>query len=641
MATKPRSSQVRHIQNTKHLGLQSGANAESLFSKINTELDVPLKLHATFPTADAKLNFSDSLITAADGAKKVMPAVADVVVTNLSGAWINFQTQSLSNASHFTITWPGTNTVGYFRHVALFLGEDQKINAVFSAEAATEGALSNPGALFTAGIPIGYVTLECTNASGYFKTAGSSTDVIENAKIFRIAAGGGAGSGDTGAVTEETLSLRNSLNSTEFKYLSPIVFKTDKDDFIDTVNSTGTYNNTDSTYDLSSGQILRSVDLLDSAFILEKQDIEKAMLTVFYKQGSVDTGATYQISRDNGTTWQTVTLTRNSQTTEFSGVKAFTAETLSTEGTLADTTTEVLNTTTNKKLSQKFTLTNNRLVKVFTVKITKTGSPGGKITAKLVKDSSGNPSSANADLISSKTIDIPSLSAGINTVNIDFGLQMLASGDYHIVFETDDPYQSSFSAGVTEVLLRTKSPFTGNEAKKYDGSSWSTVTNENIEFTYTYKVPSLLVRITASATSRITGLGVLYGEEPLEVSPVSKIDIIVGSPEQVDAGIATHSSIQNALTDAGFGRIVRILAGTYVGAVTVSQSDLTIVGEGRQSIIQGNVTISGDHNMLKDLKIDGDLTFNATSEYNTILGGWLTGSLTDSGTNNSITLILE
>ena len=36
-----------------------------------------------------------------------------------------------------------------------------------------------------------YIDLECTNISGYFKTAGSATNIIENSQIFRIKSGGG------------------------------------------------------------------------------------------------------------------------------------------------------------------------------------------------------------------------------------------------------------------------------------------------------------------------------------------------------------------------------------------------------------------------------------------------------------------
>ena len=632
MSTKLDLRQSIYRGTLNQIGNQTNPEGDNLLNSVNNQLTPLLRMNANSPASLVVNVGAGDLTDTETNRRRAIPHIGTAYVNFTSGTI----TLPATSGGNITCSPGGTTTLtvasGNYAAILVYLDGNGDLNTVVGTEAGTEAAaIANLPPAPDETLAIGFIVAQ--NISGTIQ------NITQN-KIAQFGTGSG-GAGGAGTITEEALALRNSLNSTEYKYLAPVVFKTDKDTFVDTVNSTGTFNLVDSTYTLATGQILRTVNLLDSAFFDEKQDIEKALLTVFYKAGHVDTNATYEISRDNAVTWQTVTLTRNSQTTEFSGVKAFTVETLTTEGTIADTTDEVLNATTNERLSQRFTLAATRLVKVFTVKITKTGTPGGKITAKLVKDSSGNPSSANADLISVKTIDIPSLSAGINTVTIDFGLQVLTAGDYHIVFETNDPYKTSFVSGSHEVLLRTKSPFSGTEAKRYNGSNWVTVTNENIEFTYTYKVPSLLVRITASAASKITGVGVLYGEEPLEVSPVAKIDIIVGSQAQVDAGIATHSNIQNALNDAGFGRSIRLLSGTYVGAVTISQSDLLIYGEGRQSIIQGNVTVSGDNNVLREIKVDGNMTFTAASENNTVKEGWVTGSLTDSGTNNSLTLIME
>ena len=614
------------------IGNQTNPEGDNLLNAIDNQLTPLLRMSANSPTSLVVNVGGGDLTDSETNRRRAIPHVGTAYVQFTSGT-ITFPATSGGNI----VCSPGNTTTltiasGNFAAVLVYLDASGNLNTIVGADAATEStAIANLPPAPDETLALGFVVAE--------NVAGVIQNIAQN-RIGQFGTGSGGGGG-AGTITEEALALRNSLNSTEYKYLAPVVFKTDKSAYVDTVNSTGTFNLVDSTYTLATGQILRTVNLLDNAFFDEKQDIEKAMLTVFYKVGHVDTGATYEISRDNAVTWQSVTLSRNSQTTEFSAVKTFTAETLTTEGTFSDNADEVLNATTNNKLSQRVVLTENRITKVFSFKVTKTGSPIGKLTVKLVKDSSGNPSDDNDDLISVKTVDIPSLASGTSTQSLDFGIQVLTAGTYHIVFETDAAYKSSFSSGTTEILIRTKTPYTGLEAKKYNGSAWSVVTNENIELTYTYKVPSLLVRITASASSKITGVGVLYGEEPLEVSPTVKIDIIVGSQAQVDAGIATHSNIQNALNDAGFGRSVRILSGTYSGNVTISQSDLLIYGEGRQSIIEGNITISGDNNMIKNLKADGDLTLSSASGYNTITGGWLTGTLTDNGTDNSVSLIME
>lgn len=192
MATNPDSRQIKKRVALPRLGAVAGASVETILDQSNLELNSPLRMSASV-VPDAVLNFSSSLVVSADTANKIISPVKKVIYPALSSPTINFQTQALSNAGDFTITFPAS-TVGQYRHCAFTLNALGKIQAVFSAEAATEGALVNPGSLFVDnGLPLGYVTLQCTNVLGYFKTAGSATNIIENNKIFRFGSGASAG----------------------------------------------------------------------------------------------------------------------------------------------------------------------------------------------------------------------------------------------------------------------------------------------------------------------------------------------------------------------------------------------------------------------------------------------------------------
>lgn len=213
MSTRPDSRQILNRAALSNIGAAANTTQDSLNSKLNVEVDSPLRLAATFPIADAKLNFSNSLVSTADGASKAMPPIAGLVFESLSGAFINFQTQAVSNAPDFTITFPAS-TVGRFRRAGFTLNSLGKIEVIFSPEALTEGALANPGTVFATGTPLGYVNLVCTNASGLFKTAGSATDIIENVKIFRFGAGGGSGS--SLVVQDEGVTIDSSVSQINF-----------------------------------------------------------------------------------------------------------------------------------------------------------------------------------------------------------------------------------------------------------------------------------------------------------------------------------------------------------------------------------------------------------------------------------------
>lgn len=193
------------------LGAAAGTTVESILDKVNIEFDAPLRMAAS-AIPDAVLNFSSSLLAAADGANKVVSPVKKQIFSGLTNPTINFQTQAVSNAADFDVTW-GTATLGQFRYAAFTLIGSGKIKVLFSGEFGSEAALAaavNPGSLFVSGgSPIGYVTLQATNASpAAYKTAGSATDIIENAKIYRPAAsGGGSATGGSGAGGGELVDL--------------------------------------------------------------------------------------------------------------------------------------------------------------------------------------------------------------------------------------------------------------------------------------------------------------------------------------------------------------------------------------------------------------------------------------------------
>ena len=217
-------------QDFEQLGLVSGATLNQIVDEINTDLDFPLKLTATFPTADSKLNFSNSKLSAPDGVNKIVPPVKKQIFPSLSSLYIDFQTQLTS--SGFDIVWPSTNTVGKVRYVCFTLISSGNIKALFSDEYVDEATLTsptlgfNPGGLFiSGGLPVGYLIIECTNALGYYKTSGSATNIIDNAKIFRFGsgAGGGGGAGDANSFTEN---LKHRLVNSFFEYVTPVIFET-------------------------------------------------------------------------------------------------------------------------------------------------------------------------------------------------------------------------------------------------------------------------------------------------------------------------------------------------------------------------------------------------------------------------------
>jgi hypothetical protein len=332
-------------------------------------------------------------------------------------------------------------------------------------------------------------------------------------------------------------------------------------------------------------------------------------------------------------------MIRNGLTGQYSGVKLFAEETYSSAGTLTHSANITLNEATVQQTSQRLVLTDNRVVNEFTFKVNKTGSPSGILTIELVKDNGGNPSSSSADLISFVETKIVDISSGTSNLVVNFGKQVLKAGTYHLVFKTDQTYKDSYVSGTTELAIKSDTAGSDPVAKTYNGTAWSNVTGQSIKFTYKYKILNLFARITSSTAAKLEGFGVLYKTDDRLVSPVSYENIIVGSSAHVDAGLATHSSFTTALSDAGAGTSLVALCTSFAGPITWGQNNVVVRGEGRLTIIDGNLTISGSNNTLYNVKINGNLIVSGS--YNTIRDCWVGGSITDSGTVNNFDVILD
>jgi|GEM_PF-3621919 len=166
---------------------------------VMTELNAPLRLRAESPNS-SKLVIEAAQQTMPDSGLKVA-GILDDAVGSLAQTTIDLQSGAttggtvLRDGAAFSL--PSGSTTGYFRIMAVvYKPAIDSIDTSFSAEAATVGALVNPGVVFASldGINLGYLILEATASSAY-KTEAAATSVVENAKIYRFGGSSGAGGG--------------------------------------------------------------------------------------------------------------------------------------------------------------------------------------------------------------------------------------------------------------------------------------------------------------------------------------------------------------------------------------------------------------------------------------------------------------
>lgn len=121
-------------------------------------------------------------------------------------------------------------------------------------------------------------------------------------------------------------------------------------------------------------------------------------------------------------------------------------------------------------------------------------------------------------------------------------------------------------------------------------------------------------------------------------------DAVVGSASALSLGYATHTSITSAIASLPTsGGIIYVLAGTYGESITIGSSvtNMHIFGVGNASVISGNLSISGNNNLIRALRVSGAIS--TSGRYNFIKEIWMpnTGTLTDSGVDNVYEVIRE
>lgn len=303
-------------------------------------------------------------------------------------------------------------------------------------------------ASFATGTPLGQVRVK-------MNAGGTALEVIDWDSIVQLGTSGG-GSGGTGDASELQERLKNSLQTSRYNHVTPNIFSLQEEDLTDDANTTVGFSIIDSAYAFQSTQVLTTLNLLDSE-ILNKYnfDITKARVDFFWDLEALDESATYEVSRDGGNEWQTLTANRLDDSDAFVAEHTFTEE--ATNGfSLSVNTANGFTDLATADLSEPFSLTNPTTLKNISFDIEVTGDPTGFFAIKIVADDAGSPSTALDDVLySSNPIDTAPLVTSTFSKDV---VVPLASGTYHLVIEPLSTYIQSFndSAGADKISIASE-----------------------------------------------------------------------------------------------------------------------------------------------------------------------------------------
>lgn len=305
--------------------------------------------------------------------------------------------------------------------------------------------------------------------------------------------------------------LENYFDDNLFDLIAPVIFDVDASTAVDN-SSTGSYLKRQFKFSNSSETFV-SVNLADPDEFLKNTDpISELELVAVWDVDSVDTAATYHVSRNGGNEWQAVTMERVGLTDSYIGKHTFSIEavdqTLLSQAT--NNTTKDLDATNQQIISQPIVVASGSklFVKELIIGLTKTGSPSGNIFVSICADNSGDPSTT---LVETNAISVSNIVTGDNTVNVPD--TYLTEGTYHIKIRTDSSYKGSYSNGVTSLAVQVNSSGATPYLKTYNGSVWSVSSTDNMKYSVKGFSVDLRVKITSSVGSKLLdAIGVSYSK---------------------------------------------------------------------------------------------------------------------------------
>lgn len=377
----------------------------------------------------------------------------------------------------------------------------------------------------------------------------------------------GTGGGDTNELLER---LKTRLVNSPFEWVEPNIFFTDGEDKID--SATASFYLVKNLYQYTAaGQNIVSVQSLDPEFLEEEKDLDSIELLAFWNAGFVDSNATYEVSRNGGVNWVTVSMERAGSTTEtYRGILNFPQDTtyITLHQHTGFTTYKELDATSNQAVAQRFDIASStaEVLQKLTLEISKTGSPSGYTYAQIIRDGgSGTPSTDPLDIVAQKEILNSTLSAGDNSVSLSIGTNTLKAGTYFLVVATDTAYKASYSLATHSVKLKTDAvlPIGSHGVNVQNLGVWGAEIPETLIHSIQGRPLDLRVRITSSAgIVELKGYGLLYGRQQQVTNGLKNREVISfdGTVDNLN-----EFTLSNFLPDRDLLKVYHVETGqTYV-----------------------------------------------------------------------------
>ena len=295
------------------IGTPASENYDTTLGRIAKFQDSPLRLYAS-ATPDAILHIAANKVQAGDGTYRATPPSNSTLPT-YAGSTINFDTAAITGGAvtkeGSTFALPTLTGTGKFVRMAFAYNTTANaIDTTFSAEAASQGALVDPGTLYPLipGQKRGYIDLVSVSAANKFKTATSAGAVplIENADIITFGSGSASDGSGGGA------SLLDPNYDETFIYYTRSDFAIDQKKFFGSTTGTDSILGLGKVVFTAGSQTLISSNLLGTVFLADAPVVNTAQVRLLYNVGKVDSAPVIAVALDGAAgspTWVAATKT--------------------------------------------------------------------------------------------------------------------------------------------------------------------------------------------------------------------------------------------------------------------------------------------------------------------------------------------
>ena len=537
----PISDDVLIIARRTPDGILVGTNSFLLKDGEFLELDGALaeinrllgQLEITTHETDAdKVRISGSSIPQLDGS--TLSQLVGQALMRFDGAVVNFTTGEIFEADgttplgvNFT---PPSIPVGEFLWYGLSIntGNSNAINETIatvgvdiSSSSSAVAANASLPSFCGGGVKRGWVQVQ--NSAGN----------IQVNNIKRLGASANTGLDQSSGIRDI---YENRLDFSLFQTVSATVFAEDGASFIDPASTGALANSCFFRFSAASETLLDLNNATSTDFIAAEMDLVQVELFVRWDEDAIDPAATYELSRDGGNEYQTVSMVQvGTDSNAFRGFHLFSEEASDQnleEQLTPNATRELTDTGLGVRRAVQIPISNPSVIKTISLDFNKIEAVAGNLDAgnyriQLILDDAGNPSTNPNDIISeSSLLSISTIPTGNSSVLVDLPNAIKANGSViWAVITTDAAYKGAFNTGVDALSIRVNTTSPHHTGSAFDGLSWNPIA-EAWTFQLNGRILDLRLRITSSTGNvRLESYGIYYHDQPGVVANTGAFDI--------------------------------------------------------------------------------------------------------------------